>query len=483
MQQQQKCAGWRFGPAAALACACLLTASLAQANGPGWVFSPEIELGQAYSDNIALNPRGEEDGDFATSLEARLSAVRQGAQSRLSADYSFTGVAWWSESEQKGFHRLRGDGRVELVPDRFALESSARYGQRQRSRAGVGGDLINLGVDRIDQFDFDISPVYTQRFNDTASAQVRYTFALVDYDDSTVRDNSSTRHQIQAEVLSGPAFSQFGWQLSFNRNETDFDDGVETTLQTAEALGRWRYSSRFNLFAAVGHDRNRFEQEFSSGGSSGTSWRTGVEWNPSTRTSAEVFFGERFFGRTLGGSLSHRLRDGRLFADYTESLQTVNLRRGFIRPPVNGEDLDPDLIDDLDPPDLFSGVFLSKRFAFGMTIERPRSSLTARVFDDRRDRGRQGGTERSQGVRVNGGWQWMPRTRVNGDLSLQERSFADASDRSDTIFQVRMGVERRLAPQMDAGINYLYRQRNSSGGAGGFDYRENRITATLSRAF
>lgn len=467
----------------ACASVSLLAGTVALANGPGWVFSPVAELGQVYSDNIALNPRGEEDGDFATTLDLGLGALRQGVQSRLSADYNFLGVAWWSESEQKGFHRLRANGQVELVPDRFRLESSARYFQRQRSRAGVSGDLINLGVDRVDQFDFDFSPVYTQRFGDTASTEWRYTFALVDYDDSAVRDNSSTSHQIRGVVRSGPAFSRIGWELTFNRSETDFDDDVTVTLQTAEALVRWVFSPRLNIFAAVGDDSNTFETEFSSDGPSGTSWRTGVDWTPSARTSAQVFFGERFFGRTYGGSLSHRLRDGRLFAEYREELRTVNQRRVFIRVPVEAELPDPDLIDDLDPPDIFSGVYLSQRFALGMTIDRPRSTLTARVFDDRRDRGTQGGSDRSQGVRVNGGWQWLPRTRVNGELNLQERTFADRGDRSDTLFRARLGVERRLAPQIDAGLNYLYQQRNSSGGEGGFDYRENRITATVSRTF
>ncbi|MGY6553003.1 MAG: TIGR03016 family PEP-CTERM system-associated outer membrane protein [Wenzhouxiangella sp.] len=471
------------GKLAGLVAACLLGSSLALANGPGWVFSPVLELGQAYSDNIALNPRGEEDGDFATTLDASISAVRQGAQSRLSADYSFFGVAYWSESEQNGFHRLSAAGQVDVVPDRFSLESSARYFQRQRSRAGVGGDLINLGVDRTDVIDFDISPVYTQRFNDTADLLLRYTFALVDYDDSAVRDNSSTRNQLIGQLSSGPQFSRVGWQLSFSRSETDFDDGVKVTLQTAEALVRWIYSPRLNVFAAVGDDNNRFEQELASGGPSDSFWRTGVEWNPSARTSAEAFFGERFFGRTFGGSLRHRLRDGLVFADYSESLQTVNLRSGFFRVPVNGEALDPDFSEDLDPPDFFTGVFLSKRFALGMTINRPRSTLTARVFDERRDRGVQFRSERSQGVRLDGGWQWMPRTRVNGNLSLQERTFSDLQERSDTLFQLRVGLERRLAPQIDGSLSYQYRQRDSSGGGAGFDYRENRVMATVARAF
>ena len=461
----------------------LLGSSVALANGTAWVFSPVIELGQVYSDNIALNPRGEEDGDFATTIDAGIGAVRQGAQSRLSADYSFLGVAYWSESEQKGFHRLSADGAVELVPDRFEVESSARYFQRQRSRAGVSGDLINLGLERVDVFSFDISPVYRQRFNDTASAELRYIFALLDYDDSQVRDNSSTRNQIQARVESGPAFSQIGWELSFDRNETEFDDGVKVTLQTAEALLRWRYSPRLNLFGAIGDDRNRFEEEFDSGGPSATSWRAGVEWSPSARTSAEAFVGERFFGRTFGGTLRHRLRDGRLFADYRESVQTPNLRSGFRRGTVSAEEIDPDSIDDLDPPDFFSGVFISKRFSLGMSVERPRTAVTVQVFDERRDRGEQRGSERSQGLRVDGGWQWMPRMRVIGDLNLQERTFADRADRSDTILRARIGLERRLTPQIDAGLDYLYQSRDSSGDSAAFDYRENRVTATLAWSF
>ncbi len=462
---------------------CFMAGSVALADGPGWVFSPEVELGQVYSDNIALEPRGEEDGEWATTLDASIAALRDGVQSRLSAEYSFFGVAYWSESDQKGFHRLRADGEVVLVPERFALESSARYFQRQRSRSGVSGDLVNRDVDRFDVFDFDISPVYRQRFGDTASAELRYIFALVDYDDSAVRDNSSTRHQVRAEVNSGPAFSRIGWDLSFDRNETDFDDGVTVTLQTAEALVRWLYSPRLNLFGAVGYDNNRFEEDLDSGGPSGSSWRTGVEWTPSARTSAEVFFGERFFGRTYGGSLSHRLRDGRLFADYTESLQTVNLRSGFFLVPGTDEPFDPDLDDDLDPPDLLTGVFLSQRFSLGMTVDRPRSTITARGFDERRDRGVLRGSDRSQGVRVTTGWQWMPRTRVNGEFSWQDRKFADLPDRNDTIYRAWVGLERRITPQISAGLNYLYQRRDSTGDGAGFDYRENRITATVARTF
>lgn len=454
------------------------------ANGPGWEFSPVVELGQAYSDNIALNERGEEDGEFATMLDARLRASRRGVQSSLSADYNFLGVAYWSESEQKGFHQLRARADADLVPDRLRLESSARYFQRQRSRQGTTGDLINRGVDRVDVFDFDISPVYTQRFDSFASAEVRYTFALVDYDDSAVRDNSSTRHQLQARLESGPAFSQIGWELTFDRSETDFDDGDEVRLQSAEALVRWFYSPRLSVFGAVGDDDNRFEQEFgSSAKSGGTSWRTGVEWNPSTRTSADLFFGERFFGRTWGGSLSQRLRDGRLFANYRESLQTVNMRSGFFSLVPNGAQVDPDEIEDLDPPDFFTGAFLSKRFSLGLTINRPRSTLTARVFDERRDRGVTRGSERSQGIRADGSWQWMPRLRLVGDLNLQERTFAEVRDRDDTLFRLRLGLERRITPQIDAGVNYLYQQRNSSGQAAGVDYRENRLTVTVSTTF
>ncbi|TVS13940.1 MAG: TIGR03016 family PEP-CTERM system-associated outer membrane protein [Wenzhouxiangella sp.] len=473
--------GW-VGATTAL-CLLAVAGSTAVADGPGWDFTPFVELGQSYSDNIALNPRGDEDGDFATTLEARIGAVRQGAQSRLNADYRFLGVAVWSEGEQNGFHQLRSNGAVEVVPDRFAIEASASYDQRQRSRSGVSGDLINLGVDRFDVFDLQISPVYTQTFGNTASTELRYTFGLVDYDDSAVRDNSSTRHQVRAELRSGPAFSLIGWELTFNRSETDFDDGVKTTLQTAEALARWQYSPRLNFIAAVGRDDNTFEQELTRSGPSGNSWRTGVEWAPSARTSGEAFFGERFFGRTFGARLDHRLRHGRVFADYSEDVRTVNVRSRFFAGQQIDPDLDPDLIDDEDLPDVFSGVYLSRSLSIGMTVNRPRSNLTARIFRNERDFDLTRGDETGQGLRLDAGWQWMPRTRLFGDLRLERRTFADARDRTDNLFTTRLGVGRQLGPKLEASLDYLYRQRNSSGGGSAFDYRENRITAAIARSF
>lgn len=474
----------RFGAGlGACAAACLLAGSTAMANGPGWQFTPVLALDQVYSDNIALNPRGEEDGDFATAIDASITANREGPRSSLSADYTFLGVAYWSADEQKGFHQLNGRASFDVVPDRFAIESWAGYFQRERSRSGVGGDLINLGVDRFDVFDFQLSPVYTQTFGNNASTELRYTFGLVDYDDSAVSDNSSTRHQFDAELRSGPAFSLIGWQLTFNRSQTDFDDGVDVTLQTAEALARWLYSPRLNIFAAAGYDNNSFEQDLSSSGTSGSSWRTGVEWSPSTRTSGEFFFGERFFGRTYGGRFDHRLRNGRVFASYNESLQTVNVRSGFAGTgPVDSE-LDPGLIEDGDVPDPFSGVFLSRSFNVGVTWSRPRSELTARIFRDDREYDRTRSDERGQGLRVDVNWRWMPRTRLFGDLRLEERTFADISERTDDIFRTRIGVGRSLAPQLEATVDYLYLQRDSSGSTSGFDLRENRITATLSRTF
>ncbi|MEE4639366.1 MAG: TIGR03016 family PEP-CTERM system-associated outer membrane protein [Wenzhouxiangella sp.] len=462
----------------------LLAGATALADGPGWEFTPVVELDQVYSDNIALNPSGDEDGEFVTAIDASIGALREGAQSRLQADYRFLGVAYWSEDEQKGYHQLNGGGMVEVVPDRFRIEGSASYFQRQRSRGGVGGDLINLGVDRFDVFDLQLSPIYTQTFGNTASTEVRYTFGLVDYDDSAVQDNSSTRNQLRAVVESGPAFSTVGWQLSFNRSVTDFDDGVKVTLQTAEALARWIYSPRLNLFAAVGDDNNRFEQNLGNSGTSGTSWRTGVEWAPSTRTKGDIFFGERFFGRTYGGNLEHRFRDGLVFARYSENLQTVNVRSGGFNVSLVDPEIDPGLVEDGDVPDIFSGVFLSRSFSLGLTLRRPKSELTARIFRDDREFDVTRPDERGQGLRLDAGWQWMPRTRLFGDLRLEERTFSQIQDRTDTIFETRLGVGRSIGPQMEATVNYLFRQRDSSGSsASGFDYTENRITATISRSF
>jgi uncharacterized protein (PEP-CTERM system associated) len=303
----------------------LSAAVMAQAEYAGWAVTPRVSISQIYSDNIDLAPRGEEDDEFVTQLDAGVALRREGTRSRARLNYNLTGLAYWSDSDSNEiFHQLDADGRADLVQERLFLEASAIYDQRLRSRSGRTGDIVNTGVDRTDVFQLRVSPVYVHRFADAAAAELRYDHSRVYYVESDARDVDSERNRVLATLDSGPMFSRFGWGLSFDRSEEDFDDGSSVTFQTAEALGRWNFTERLSVFGVVGDEQNSFEQDPSRATPDDTFWRAGATFRPTARTFTEAYVGERFFGTTYGATVRRDLRDGRLFADYNEELRTVN---------------------------------------------------------------------------------------------------------------------------------------------------------------
>ena len=454
----------------------------------GWDFTPRLAISQIYTDNVTLAPKGDEEHEHVTQLNAGFALDREGAQARARLAYNLQALAYWRDSDRNDvFHQVAGDGRVALVPDRFFIDAGATFSQRELSRDG-GGDNINITGDRSDVLTLRISPAWVQRFDDVATAELRYTYDRVDYSGRRASDVDSESNRFLARLDSGPMFNQFGWALSFQRTETDFDDGSSVTFQIAEALGRWNVTERFSVFGAVGDERNDFEQDASRARPDDTFWRAGATFQAADRTFMEGFVGERFFGTTYGGTLRHRLRTGQVFASYDESLTTVN-EFDIVRVvlPVFDETTGRPVIVDGEPifvelefPDLQTGVYLRKRFEAGFAGELRRTSWALRAFDERREFELTDRTERVQGIVGNVGWQANPRTRLFANASYEDSSFAD-EDREDTLVRLGLGLARDLTPRTTGSIEYRYQERDSDVAAR--DYRENRVVATLRMEF
>lgn len=449
-----------------------------------WELRPTVGLSQIYSDNIALAPSGERDDDFVTQLKAGLELSARTLRFRGLLDYNLLGLVYWDNSDFNDvFHQGNGALRFDAVPDRFFIDASTRYYQRLRSRAGTGGDIINVGVDRTDVWEFGISPTYLHRFQNWADLRASYAYDRIDYEVSELREIDSQSHRFMVDLTSGSAFSTFGWELSFDREETDFDDGSSVTFQTAEALGRWNVTDRFSAFAAVGDENNSFEQDPPRARPSDTFWRVGGTFQPGPRTFLEAFVGERYFGTTFGLDFEHRIRDGRLFAGYSEELATVGRgRRGQLIDDDGLPVFDPGTGDPIfEEPDLLVGAFLRKRFEAGAALARPRTQATFRFYNQRREFERTSRRESSFGLVVNADWQASPRMKVYGDARYEETDFADIVDRDDSLFSLRMGISRELARRTSASVDYRFTYRDSTDGR--FDYRENRLTATVTHRF
>ena len=470
----------------AVAAGCMLlplSAPLAVQANDRWDITPRVSISQIYSDNISLEAKGDENDEFVTRLDAGVALLREGARARARLDYNLLGLVFWDESDDNDvFHQLDAEGRVDLVPNRFFVEGLATFDQRERSRAGRTGDIVNIGVDRTDVFNIRVSPVYVQTFDDFGTGELRYTYDRVDYEDD--RDTDSESNRVRANLASGPMFARIGWNLSFDREEIDFDDGSSVTFQTAEALARVNVTDRFSVFGAIGDENNDFDQDPTRAQPDDTFWRAGATFRPTNRTFMEGFFGERFFGTTYGGTLRRDLRDGRLSVDYVEELRTVNeiddLR--LVRDEFGDPIFDPETGRPIfELADLRTGVFLRKRFSTGVSIRRTKTDWGLRIFDERREFEIDNRDERVQGIVGDITWRVLPRTSVFGNLRVEESTFADERDREDTLWRARLGVNRDLGPRTSASIDYGYTERESN--VADREYRENRLTASFTKTF
>ena len=472
-----------FSVLCSLALPAALLSQPVLADAVDWEISPKVSVAQSYSDNIGLAPSGEREDEFITQLNAGIDLVATSARFRAALDYNALGMVYWDNSDFNDiFHRGNGALRFDAVPDRFFIDASTSYYQRLRARAGRRGDIVNVGVDRTDVWEFGISPTYQQRFENWADLRASYSYDRVDYEVQDLRDLDSQSHRFQFDLVSGPAFSTYGWELSFDREETDFDDGSSVTFQTAEALGRWNVSDRFSAFAAIGDENNSFEQDPPRARPSDTFWRVGGTFQPGPRTFLEAFVGERYFGTTFGLDFEHRIRDGRLFAGYTEELATVGRgRRGRLIDEDGLPVSDPGTGDPIfEEPDLLAGAFLRKNFEAGASISRPRTSASVRIYNTKREFELTSRSEDSYGIRIDADWQATARINVYGDVRYEDTDFADIEDREDTLFTLSLGARRDIARQTTASIDYRFTDRDSTRG---FDYRENRLTATVTHRF
>jgi uncharacterized protein (PEP-CTERM system associated) len=475
----------------AVSCALLVcTAAPLWADDPleRWSFSPRVSISQTYTDNVRLSPAGDEREDFITQANTGFTASRQGARAQARLGYNLQSLAYWEDDRRnRTFHQFLGDGRVELLPQRFFVESAATYRQRTTSLTDLATDNLTADAELTDVFTFRVSPTYVQRLGDAATGVLNYGYERVDYIDSSVSSLSSETNRMSARLNSGPAFRRVGWSLSFQRTETEYDDGSSVTFQVAEALGRLNVTNRFSVFAAGGEEDNDFEQDPTRARPDGTFWRAGATWQPGSRTSMEAFYGERYFGKTYGGSFSHRFRNSRVAMSYTEAPTTVNrmdflAEIDFLRDEFGNiifENGQPVIIIGL-VPNLQSGVYLARRFTSSFTGSRPKTDWGIRVFDEQREFEVTDERERVQGVTGNIAWRMAPRTRLLLNASVQERTFS-ITDREDLYYIFGAGVSRELSPNTSALLDYRYLQRDSN--LPNADYRENRVTATFRAAF
>jgi len=145
------------------------------ATGAEWKVETSIGVRATLTDNVGLNPPGEEDADFYTQITPAIRATRNGARLRASVAYAPSAFLYASSSEENSWaHSLAATANLEAVPDFFFVDASATVSQTFLTPFGaLPVDLGNVTENRTEAYGLTVSPYIRGQFGQTGSYEVR----------------------------------------------------------------------------------------------------------------------------------------------------------------------------------------------------------------------------------------------------------------------------------------------------------------------
>src|SRR5438046_1724165 len=106
-------------PSRVIAHVLFLVAAAALPAAPAWAAKWDVVTGlvveETYSDNIALSPRGTENGDWVTMISPRASVHATGDRFRFDAEYRPELYWWANESATRALHFYDAGGTAEFI--------------------------------------------------------------------------------------------------------------------------------------------------------------------------------------------------------------------------------------------------------------------------------------------------------------------------------------------------------------------------------
>jgi uncharacterized protein (PEP-CTERM system associated) len=503
---------------APLALAAMLLSAECHAD---WKLTPNVDLRETYTDNVGLQRDDVSHNAFVSQLSPGFNLTANGPRLTLSAEAQWNQYAYSDNNAPNltnSSRRYQATGRAMVVDDFLYVDASAGRQRQATSAFGPLSDNQFSNTNRTDISTWRISPYAVHRFGTTATGTVRFTRDSVDGGERNAF-GSSVSSASSVDLVSGTAFTDLGWNVSYFRQNESNEIAGDSSSSTATLGARYRVLSHLNLTATAGYDD--YDYAALGGRTAGRSWTAGFAWAPSARTSVEASFGHRYFGKTGSLASSYRTRNTVWSLNYSDQVTTT--RSQFLLPAAidTAAMLDrmfatnyPDPLQRQQvvqayiaatglPPTLANSInYLSNRYIRAKRLQGAavfrgaRSSMTLSVFasesnalsiqqSDSALLGSQAASlndnVRQHGGSIDGEYRLSPRMTASGGFYLTNNESITTGLVNNTR-QVRVALARRF----DARTTGTVELRHGSGNVGGFNedvYHENAIAAALSVRF
>lgn len=500
----------------ARSCAPLLTGVLVQAALPAfitpaaaaeWIVTPSIGVRQAVTDNANRAPPGRMKADTFTSVTPGVSIQGNGDRLNLTLDYYVTRSQYFDNTELSNTSQsLLGGGTAELIEELLYLDARAAIFQQtvdptgaQSASADSNGSNQNARTVRT----YSVSPYLRNRLGGFAASELRYSF------DQTRQGSAgtSTSNSISETLTSGDDFTRLRWQTDLQASESKASNtnntapGIndpfggpprDTSKRLAVFSPEYAVNRYLVLLSGVGYEK--IEDPTLNDEPDGLIGNAGIRVNPGPRTTFRVLWNHRYNANYWTGDASYLIGpSSRIDIAHTRDLNTSSSlyseNLSYLGTDQYGNFIDTRSLTtfrlDNQAFGLSNAAFLQKRTSLRYTTELQRDSLSAELYQEKRESQSSLANQTTKGVDLSWTRSVSDVLSFNLGLTYTDSEFSRVSagnePREDQTVRGGPGLSYSFNETLTGTLNYdfLYRFSNAAGG----DLRENIVTVGMRKKF
>ncbi|MGB4497478.1 MAG: hypothetical protein WBI40_02165, partial [Methylococcaceae bacterium] len=155
--------------------------------------TPSVSMQEIYSDNINLDPSGQEKSAFVTDVSPGISISGQSAKSTLNLNYRMQNLYnAQGSNDVKTLNQLQYNSHTTFIQNRLFLDSQSSISQQNISSDNIANDNISGGAGNSTTVStFGLTPYWTPQFGNYASGTLRVNFNTVSTDTVSVNANNT----------------------------------------------------------------------------------------------------------------------------------------------------------------------------------------------------------------------------------------------------------------------------------------------------